>query len=58
LLDKAFALSNGRLQLFTFQRNTGARSFYEVKGFRAVEFNDGSCNEEREPDIRYVWDRQ
>lgn len=57
LLDKAFARSNGRLQLFTFQRNARARSFYEAKGFRAVEFNDGSRNEEREPDIRYVWDR-
>jgi GNAT superfamily N-acetyltransferase len=58
LLNKAFAESRGRLQLFTFQRNIAARAFYEAKGFRALEFTDGSRNEEREPDIRYVWDRE
>ena len=29
--------------------------FYEARGFVASEFNDGSRNEEREPDVRYVW---
>jgi hypothetical protein len=24
-------------------------------GFRAVEFTDGSANEEREPDVLYEW---
>ena len=43
------------LQLWTFQVNAGARRFYEREGFRAVESTDGSANEEREPDVRYVW---
>ena len=41
------------LRLYTFQCNGGARRFYERAGFTAVEFGDGSNNEEREPDIRY-----
>jgi putative acetyltransferase len=43
------------LQLWTFQRNAGARRFYEHHGFVAVETRDGSDNEEGEPDIRYRW---
>ncbi|VIO73818.1 GNAT family N-acetyltransferase [Bradyrhizobium ivorense] len=46
-----------RLQLWTFQRNTHARRFYEARGFVLVEGTDGSRNEEREPDARYVWTR-
>ncbi|MGD0189289.1 MAG: GNAT family N-acetyltransferase [Rhizomicrobium sp.] len=42
-------------QLWTFQANAGARRFYERHGFVAVEFTDGSRNEEKLPDIRYVW---
>ncbi|MBD0329395.1 MAG: GNAT family N-acetyltransferase [Thermoleophilia bacterium] len=41
--------------LWTFQRNEGARLFYERHGFEAVEETDGSGNEEREPDVRYEW---
>ena len=41
------------LRLYTFQCNAGARRFYERHGFTAVEFGDGSTNEEKEPDIRY-----
>ena len=41
------------LRLYTFQRNEGARRFYERHGFAAVAFGDGSDNEEREPDVRY-----
>jgi putative acetyltransferase len=44
-----------RLQLWTFQRNDGARRFYAHHGFIAVETRDGSDNEEHEPDIRYRW---
>ena len=44
------------LSLWTFQRNTGARRFYEAHGFRAVRETDGSGNEEREPDVLYRWD--
>ena len=46
------------LQLWTFQKNTAARRFYEGRGFVAAEETDGSRNEEREPDIRYVWQRE
>ncbi|WP_063781789.1 GNAT family N-acetyltransferase [Bradyrhizobium viridifuturi] len=44
-----------RLQLWTFQRNARTRSFYEARGFVAVEQTDGSRNEEKEPDVRYLW---
>ncbi|MGW1542859.1 GNAT family N-acetyltransferase [Streptomyces sp. NPDC002309] len=43
------------LTLWTFQVNTPAHRFYERHGFVAVERTDGSGNEEREPDVRYVW---
>ncbi|MCX3064267.1 GNAT family N-acetyltransferase [Streptomyces beihaiensis] len=43
------------LDLWTFQRNGPARRFYERHGFVPVERTDGLRNEEREPDIRYVW---
>ncbi|QLJ00967.1 GNAT family N-acetyltransferase [Streptomyces sp. NEAU-sy36] len=44
-----------RLSLWTFQVNGPARRFYERHGFVAVETTDGHGNEEREPDVRYVW---
>ncbi|MGY4921627.1 N-acetyltransferase family protein [Streptomyces sp. 900105755] len=43
------------LTLWTFQVNKPAHRFYERHGFVAVEHTDGSGNEEREPDVRYVW---
>jgi hypothetical protein len=43
--------------LWTFQKNVAARRFYEDRGFQAVEETDGSRNEEREPDVHYVWRR-
>jgi GNAT superfamily N-acetyltransferase len=55
LLVMAKELSSQRLVLFTFQRNLRARAFYEARGFRVVDMNDGSRNEEGEPDIRYEW---
>ena len=45
------------LQLWTFQRNLSARRFYEARGFALVEETDGSRNEEKEPDARYLWTR-
>ena len=45
------------LELWCFQANAGARRFYEARGFRAVEFTDGSRNEEKTPDMRYRWER-
>lgn len=43
------------LALWTFQVNEPARRFYERHGFVAAETTDGHRNEEREPDVRYVW---
>jgi GNAT superfamily N-acetyltransferase len=53
-LAKREASKDG-LQLWTFQVNDRARRFYERNGFTAAETTDGSGNEEREPDVRYVW---
>ena len=55
LLNKAKALSPQRLELWAFQRNTNARTFYEAQGFRAVAYTDGR-NEEKEPDVKYEWE--
>ncbi|GGS34902.1 GNAT family N-acetyltransferase [Actinokineospora fastidiosa] len=54
-LDLAKRLRPDGLALWTFQANHPARRFYERHGFVAVDSTDGSRNEEREPDIRYVW---
>ncbi|WP_067183291.1 GNAT family N-acetyltransferase [Microtetraspora niveoalba] len=57
--DRFVALAKERgadgLELWTFQVNGPARRFYERHGFVAVEYTDGRDNEEREPDVRYVW---
>ena len=42
-------------QFWVFQQNERARGFYEAHGAVAVEFTDGSGNEERTPDVRYEW---
>lgn len=55
LLAKARERSPQGLALYTFQRNSGARAFYERHGFNPVGFDDGSRNEENEPDVRYRW---
>ncbi|MFG3661928.1 GNAT family N-acetyltransferase [Streptomyces sp. NPDC047706] len=54
-MDLAQKRRPGGLSLWTFQVNTSAHRFYERHGFEAVERTDGSANEEREPDVRYVW---
>jgi len=43
------------LQLWTFQRNHGARRFYERHGFVVVRETDGADNDEKEPDVLYSW---
>ena len=43
------------LTLWCFAENSRARAFYEKHGFVAVEFGDGSGNEARRPDVRYLW---
>ena len=54
LLAKAKSLSQHRLVLSTFQRNTPARAFYQARGFRVIGQTDGA-NEEGEPDVQYEW---
>ena len=41
--------------LWTFQKNEGARRFYERHGLELVQETDGRGNEEREPDAQYAW---
>jgi GNAT superfamily N-acetyltransferase len=55
MLAHAKQLRPARLRLYTFQSNAPARRFYEARGFVAIEFNDGSRNQERAPDVLYQW---
>lgn len=55
LVDVAKRCRPKRLQLWTFESNVRAHRFYERHGFVAVERTDGSGNQERSPDVRYVW---
>lgn len=54
LLERA-KHGNGLLRLWVFQKNHGARSFYEQHGFTLEHTTDGSSNEQREPDACYFW---
>jgi len=45
------------LCLWTFQCNLKARRFYERHGFRIEQETDGANNEERQPDVFYIWKR-
>ena len=40
---------------WVFQKNEGARRFYERHGARVVKLTDGADNMEREPDALYEW---
>lgn len=53
LLSHALATLLLPVRLWCFQRNVRARRFYEMRGFQAVHFTDGSANEERLPDVLY-----
>ncbi|HLI80582.1 MAG TPA: GNAT family N-acetyltransferase [Candidatus Binataceae bacterium] len=53
LLSRAMEIRPDGLMLWTFEGNHRARAFYEKRGFVAVEFTDGSRNEEQTPDVRY-----
>ncbi len=55
LLDLARARSPRRLELYTFQANAPAVGFYLAHGFTIVDANDGSRNEEHEPDYLMRW---
>jgi GNAT superfamily N-acetyltransferase len=55
LLGTVKARLPGGFQLWVFQKNEGARRFYERHGFRLVKLTDGEGNMEREPDALYEW---
>ena len=54
LLSKPLQYRQAR-RLWTFQKNTRARKFYEDRGFKLIELTEGSGNEEKEPDALYEW---
>jgi ribosomal protein S18 acetylase RimI-like enzyme len=54
LLAVARAHSPHELRLFTFQRNEGARAFYERHGF-VLQRLGVSPAPESEPDVEYAW---
>jgi GNAT superfamily N-acetyltransferase len=57
LLEQAKALRPDGLYLWVFQKNMGARRFYERHGFRLVTLRFGAAaeNMENEPDALYAW---
>jgi GNAT superfamily N-acetyltransferase len=55
LLARVREIRPDGFRLWVFQRNAGARNFYERRGLRVVELTDGAGNEEREPDALYEW---
>ena len=55
LLEHVKNLRPEHVVLWVFQRNEGARRFYERHGFRLVRLTDGAANMEQEPDARYEW---
>ena len=57
LLDAAKAASP-RLRLATFQTNAGAQRFYKREGFVEIGRSDGAGNDEKLPDIDYVWPKE
>ena len=56
LLRQVQRLQPTGTRLWVFQKNAGARRFYEHNGFRLKKLTDGSRNMEREPDALYVWE--
>ena len=55
LLEKTKELRPDGFTLWTFPANERACRFYERHGLQAIEFGDGSGNEEKVPDVRYEW---
>jgi ribosomal protein S18 acetylase RimI-like enzyme len=58
LFEQACAERPDGFTFWVFQANESARRFYERRGCVAVEFTDGSSNEEKTPDVRYEWKRR
>ena len=55
LFEHVTTLRPEGFQFWVFQQNERARNFYEEHGAVAVEFTDGSANEEKTPDVRCRW---
>jgi ribosomal protein S18 acetylase RimI-like enzyme len=55
LVARAKKRRPGGFSLWVFQKNEGARRFYERHGLELVRVTDGEGNEEREPDAQYEW---
>ncbi len=55
LIERAKAELGSPIWLYTFQENLRAIRFYERHGFKAIQYSDGSENEENCPDILYEW---
>jgi GNAT superfamily N-acetyltransferase len=55
LFEHAKACRPEGFDFWVFQQNERACRFYEAHGATALEFTDGSGNEERTPDVRYRW---
>ena len=55
LLDRMKKERPAGFRFWVFQRNDGARRFYERHGCHVVELTDGTGNEEKEPDALYEW---
>lgn len=53
LLEHVKKLQPGGTSLWVFQKNAGARRFYERHDFRLERVTDGSSNMEHEPDALY-----
>jgi GNAT superfamily N-acetyltransferase len=55
LLAQAKERRPGGFSLWVFQKNVGARRFYERHGLELVLLTEGEGSEEREPDAQYEW---
>jgi GNAT superfamily N-acetyltransferase len=55
LLERVKELQPEGVRLWVFQKNVGARRFYERHDFRLERMTDGSENMEREADALYAW---
>lgn len=55
LLERAKESSPGGLRARVFQKNTGARRFFQTRGFGLVQLTDGAQNDEQEPEALYEW---
>lgn len=55
LLEQAKRTLPKGFELWTFQQNRRARTFYDNSGLYVTERTDGRRNEEYLPDLKYVW---